>query len=237
MTQSAFWVVSGENYVREAEVSANSLAKVMPSVERWCFSPDSVESSSFTNIVKLPPRTSEAWYVDCCRYVTLAMDILPEQVLYLDSDTYFIAEVPEVFDLLKHFDICLAHAPLRISAPTIKPIPDCFPEFNIAVIAMNNTPTIRGLWQKVATQLKDNLSVYGNNDQAPLREVLFDSRIRFAVLPPEYDFHFRLGAYLSYRAKILHGRGDYESVAKSINSGTVGPRTWRVWNGHQIERP
>ena len=224
---AALWIVT-EEFVREAEISAASLARFMPDVQRCLFSPDQVASDAFTRIVRLSPRESSAWYADCCRYVVEALEQLPELVLYLDSDTYFMAPVPELFEMANYYcDLAMCHAPGRRTAATVEKIPECFPEWNIGVMVMRNCDLVQRLWRKLHAQLAGHLDVYKDNDQAPFREVLWrDRSVRVATITPEYNCRFPFGCFVTDPVKILHGRGNYAAVAESINSKEY-MRLWR----------
>lgn len=152
---------------------------------------------------------------------------MPERLLYLDSDTYVIDPVPELWELLERFDLAAAHAPGRQTAPTVERIPETFPEFNIGVIAQRNNGPVKRLWRDVLGRITTHFDNYGNNDQAPLREALWNNQeVRLAVLPPEYNCRFNFGTFVTGRVKILHGRGDFARVAASLNA-QVGMRTWQ----------
>ena len=224
---TAFWIVT-RDYVAEAAASASSVARTMPEMRRCLFSPDEVRCEAFHEIHQLTARTSDRWYVDCSRYVVEALEAIKDSnLLYLDSDTYFLSPASELFDLLENWDLAAAHAPGRSTAPTVSKIPDCFPEFNIGVIVMNNSPIVRSLWQKTYSNLLSRPDVYGNNDQAPFREALWHDRsIRVTTLPPEYNCRFIFGTFVTGKVKVLHGRGNYEIVGKSLNA-QCGMRTWQ----------
>ena len=198
----------------------------MPAVERHLFCDHvSGDATIFTHCHSFS-RSDSAWYVDLLRQVIDALDVLPKRLLYLDSDTYLIEEIPDLFGMLDRFDFAAAHAPGRSTAHSVCAIPDTFPEVNIGVIAMRNNEPVRRLWQDTSRRLSECFATYGNNDQAPLREALWNnSEVRLAILPPEYNCRFRFGTFVRGRVKILHGRGQYRKVAASINSRT-GMRTW-----------
>lgn len=208
-------------------MSAESVARTMPQLERhlFCEQVESVEKI-FTHKHRIQ-RTTSPWYVDLSRFVVEGLEILPERLLYLDSDTYVIDPVPELWDLLKRFDLAAAQAPGRQTAPTLEPISAAFPEFNIGVIIQRNNERVRRLWREVLTRITTHFDRYGNNDQAPLREAIWnDGDLRVAVLPPEYNCRFNFGTFVTGRVKILHGRGNYRAVADSLNS-QIGMRTWQ----------
>lgn len=225
MAKAAFYIVDNDFYIEEAFFSARRLREVMPEVERYLFSPQTVEQNPvFTKIYQLSIRKSPYWFVDCTRYIDEALKHLPYELLFLDSDTYFVEPVPELFELLGKFDMALAHAPGHRTAPTVRPIPDSFPEFNIGVIAMRNTGSVRRLWQGVHNAQVQYEVVFKDNDQAPLREALWNGdypMVRWTVVPAEYDCRFTVGTYLRDRVKVLHGRAaDPARVAQQLNAET-----------------
>src|SRR5262249_20403614 len=109
--RAAFWVVTGK-YLPEAERSARSLARVMAGLGRWLFSPaDAGAAPAFDQVRRLPAPGSGPWYAAFCRGVVAAMEQMgAERLLMLDSDTFFLEEVHELFDLLENFDIAGTHA-------------------------------------------------------------------------------------------------------------------------------
>jgi hypothetical protein len=63
-------------------------------------------------------------------------------------------------------------------------------------------------------------------DQATFRVALYQSEVRFTVLPPEYNCRFVFPAYVQGPVRILHGRGpDLEGVERQINE-VSGPRVF-----------
>jgi hypothetical protein len=205
------WIVDGDKYFEEARRSAESVARHMPQLEQKIYSPFEREHAE--------------WFIESTQLLTKVLDSLPEgeKVLWLDSDTYMLEPVPELFDMLDRFDMVLAHAPGHVTAPTVNPIPAAFPEFNIGVIAMWNNPNVRRMWKEVYEMQVSNKGVYGDNDQSPLREYLYDHphSTHYAVMPWEYNCRWTIGTFLREPVKILHGRAnsaeEYEDVARQLN--------------------
>lgn len=227
MTNAIFWIANGERYAGEAEKSAESVARQMPDTPRILLCPDTVYVHNFTHTVRLPARSHSLWYVDFVAYMNQALGLLKyDKLLYLDTDTWMCAPVGEVFDLLDRFDIASTHAPARTISPTSEPVPACFAEYNTGVLAFNNSKMIKQIfaaWLK--TYLKDP-ALYGENDQAPLREVLW-GWVWAYVLPPEYNCRFGFGGQAAGMIKILHGRSnDIAALARRINDDQ-GIRGWR----------
>lgn len=212
--RAAIWLVNGERFERETVVSCASVGRTMPDLARHIF---------------VVPRSTPHWYADQLAFLVKALPDLPAEVLLLDSDTYLIDSVYELFFLLGNYDLAAAHAPGRKTASTVQPIPECFPEWNTGVMPMRNTQKVRDFFARVHQQLVENVRVYGDNDQAPFREVLWsDQQVRIATLPPEYHCRHAFGAFVRDRVRILHGRGhNFEKVAASINAKQGEMRLWR----------
>jgi hypothetical protein len=114
--------------------------------------------------------------------------------------------------------MAIAHAPNRWRFEI--DVPDAFPEYNTGVILFKNTELVRNLlvdWYELFTSQLDANSI-SSQDQPSFRYLLYKSDIRFATLTPEYNCRFTIGAMVSHRVKILHGRtDDYKKIAKEIN--------------------
>ena len=227
-TKAAFWIVT-EAYLGEAERSANSFAQVMPDIERWVFSHDVISSPSFQRFHQLKPRSHHLWYGDFIAGVCEALTALPEHVLMVDSDTLFLMDVYELFELLEKFDLAGIHALARRTGPTVQRVPDAFPEFNTGLFAMRNNQTIKQVWAKTFERFIAHSHIYGNTDQAPLRETLwYDFDGKMYVTPLEYHCRYQHGVYAFDPVRVLHGRvGDLEEIGKAINK-TAGHRIWQL---------
>lgn len=110
------------------------------------------------------------------------------RTLYMDADMVAVADFRDVFLLLERFDIALAHDWLR-NAPLHhtfwrKPLPPAFPQFNGGLMALRRTPATTAFLEawKAAVQATDT-----GRDQIALRELLWDSDLRIATLPEEYN--------------------------------------------------
>lgn len=102
---------------------------------------------------------------------------------------FVIAPIPDVFDVLERFDIALIHDQrLNVDSHTLvlhtKPIPPAFPQYNggfVGIRKSETTSTFLCHWQEEfdASHLKI--------DQPVLRELLFDSELRIATIPLQYN--------------------------------------------------
>jgi hypothetical protein len=206
------YVATGEKYLRAAIRSAQSVCKRCPDLFIHLFADAKPEKfmagvlspfNSWAEIERPHPRSK----VDC-------LFLSPyDETLFLDSDTEVVADIREVFVLLEKFDMALAHDLIR---NTPKPswkreLPPSFPEFNTGVILYRNNPDVIRLlkaWKRAYHEAGFS------PDQITLRESLWETNLKVAVLPPEYNT-FMMKYPLIWRKgeampKILHFRKYHE---------------------------
>jgi hypothetical protein len=213
LNRCAFWIQGGgERYYHEALNSAGELKKHMPDIDRFMFSTLERRHDLFKGCALLPQPKGEYWYLDSIVYFNIAYDMLCrkgyDQILYLDTDTNFLAPFPELFEMAQWFDVVGVMGSRRVTGATFKPVPLPFPEFEIGVTIFAHNNLVRKLlehWQKLHWA---NPDVYGNNDQRSFREALWDflPEIRIGTAPPEYGCRWPFGTFVSLPVKILHGR-------------------------------
>ncbi len=112
-----------------------------------------------------------------------------EQTLYLDADLFVLANIEDVFSVLDRFDIALTHDQFRNSARARntwrREFANAFPQYNSGVIAYRRTEPVLAFlrhWRESVLTSKARF------DQPCLRELLWESDLRIATLPPEYNF-------------------------------------------------
>lgn len=226
-SKAVFWVAT-KSHFHEVKQSAQSVAAQMPELPRYLLTPDTDHFDGIDFVVRMPGCSHSKWYLDFVAWMGLAFDnIEADYLLYLDTDTYMAHPVPEVFNLLDHFDLASVIAPARQISYTVGYIPACFAEFNTGVLAFRNCDQVRELFAEWLRVYEDNPDLYGENDQGPLREVLLDWPGRFWAMSPEYNCRFGFGGQAAGLIKILHGRSDdMAGLAQRINADT-GIRGWR----------
>lgn len=102
--------------------------------------------------------------------------------LYLDCDV--MAEAPaDIFGLLERFDIAVAHAPRRLSrwSRDLK-IPESFPDFNVGLFLYR-----AGLDDFFTRWLRNYRECPQPHDQTSFRKTVWETGVRVATLPPEYN--------------------------------------------------
>lgn len=233
-TYNFFWIAS-EKYIKEARASAKSVEKHHPNsiLTLFTHSSKAIPNGVFSEIVYFPPPKEKYWFLDSVIWTYNAIQNfrLGEKLVYLDTDTYVCAPLDGIFQALDRFDFVGTHAPGRITAPTVEPIPDSFPEYNIGVIGIKTSGYMEMFLDVWLLQYLSYQDIYRNNDQAPLREAIwnFGRKLHFGTLPIEYNFRFGMGGQVREEVKVLHGRSkDYERLEKIVNKGERKIRAWKV---------
>jgi hypothetical protein len=82
------------------------------------------------------------------------------------------------------------------------------------------------------TRYEKHKYVYLDNDQAPLRETIWNYRngkLQFGTLPTEFNFRFGMGGQVRGKVRVLHGRSyDYEKLEKIVNGDAWTIRAWKT---------
>jgi hypothetical protein len=229
------YVATGERHVREAAASLASLRRHEPQLPvamfvdqagrprlgNWGVSASTGKAP--IEILDLPQPT----YSWADKPLALARDQAPdEEVLFLDSDTRICGPIGEIFDLLEAFDLAAAHAPVRLDRrqpPSLAArVPAAFPELNTGVLAFRRTAAVVRLldrWRRLHLDVLHSVQGGTVGDQATFRVALYESDVRFAVLPPEYNCRFTFPTYVHGPVRILHGRSpDLERIERELNA-------------------
>ncbi len=160
-----------------------------------------------------------------------------DRTLYLDADTLTIAPVWDVFDVLERFDFaaCQDEAPNDASSRRIwrKPLPAAFPQFNCGILATRKSERTDAVLRECD---RICLAEQERHDQLVLRELLWDSDLRIAVLPGVYNTmfvahleaqdHNQMAPRILHIPKLhnhLHGYGPQIFTPRQA----VGPMIWK----------
>ena len=215
-----FYVATDAVSRAEAAVSARSVKLVWPDIPIAIATDGPVESAWFDHIDIVPCEPDNIAKV---RHITRSPF---ERTLFLDTDTYCLAPLPELFELLDRFDLAAAHEAGRFStrwkegievfiqAPGI---PTSFPELNSGVIAFRrqtNVSKVFERWLALVEQARA-ATVPHTQDQPAFRRALYESDLRIAVLPPEYNFRLVVSGFARGPIKLIHGRWRYGPIGKS----------------------
>jgi hypothetical protein len=173
------FAATGEKYAGLARRAARNLRQVMPQAQIDFFTDQPVEDTTFDRI---HPVTA--------RFFRPKMEALArsrfERTVYLDSDAIALADLSELFTVLDRFDIAGAHMQYPNTTLAIDPeIPDSFPQINAGVLAVKRSPAVLALIEDWGRIVRNTGASF---DQPSLRRLLWDSQLRVAILPMEYNF-------------------------------------------------
>ncbi|MDT0681735.1 putative nucleotide-diphospho-sugar transferase [Roseicyclus sp. F158] len=228
--------VSGAEYAQLAARAAQTLRAVAPDANIDIYTDAEVPDGIFDQVHKL----EMSWFRPKFEALRRARF---ERVVYLDADMYFLADISDIFEVLEEFDFAACHNQRRNSdwSNTLwrRPIPAAFPQINGGLMGMRKSPGTLALIEETERALQDEKL---DKDQPVLRELLFLSKLRLAILPPEYNFvefrmaeamnenhaaprvlhHWRLRWHITHGTQQIHnipgymGPGLYEHIKRLV---------------------
>ena len=211
MTQGIIFAAAGERYVGEAEAAFDRISEVWPGIAATIF--------------KFHPDDRPVQ-----KYRMKAMQASPyELTICMDTDTYLVEPVPELFEVLENFDCALPLADVRHVYPI--DAPECFYEFNPGVFAFKQSPRMTNFlidWERRFDQHYDMLNGVSHpevgwfHSQPSFTEAMYYSTLRIAPLGQEYNW--RGNGYVHRKVKIVHKRPNPQEEAKRINVTANKPR-------------
>jgi len=180
-TSGVIFATTGENYTALAARAAQSVKDSCPGLAVDLFTDQPVDMPVFDRIHQLV----DPWHrskMDAMIYSRF------DKTLYLDADLLVIADIRDVFEVLDRFDMAMAQDPIRNGerCHTLwrKQLPNAFPQFNGGVVAFRRSPEVIDLIKSWSKVVRENDF---QKDQPVLRELAWDSNLRIATLPQEYN--------------------------------------------------
>lgn len=182
MTNGFVFAVTGPDYIGLARQAAATVAHHNPDIPIDLFTDQPCDDPVFAKVHILTGSGRRP------RFEALLRSRFA-RTLYLDADLFVVAPLLDVFDVLEHFDFAAAHDQrANIASHTLalhtKPIPAAFPQYNGGVMAVRKSEATDAFLRQWQTQFE--ASVHGI-DQPVLRELLFESNLRIATLPIQYN--------------------------------------------------
>ncbi len=212
-SSGVFFVATGEAYLNAAHAAARNIRARCPDMAISVATDlvDGVDREVFCSVVRIKAGHRRS-----------KVDVLGkspfEHTLYLDTDIRIVDDVTEMFRILDRFDIAIAHAHNRYVDRTMQvwrePLPDAFPQLNSGVILFRKSDEVLKLLEDWSKAYRD---AGFKKDQVTLRELLWQSDLRFYVLPPEYNIrNSRLVDYWTRdeaKPRILHMARFHEAAS------------------------
>ena len=189
---------------------------------------EQTDAPEFDNIIVIKKdQTEEGWKEGILYKVQNLLFSPYRKTFFIDTDTYFTHHCDELFSLLEHYDLLIAHAPADTSKVSIsnQSIEGYFP-YNTGVIVFKKCDAVNQLFTDWLSIYKEKFKIYPH-DQTPFMEALLINKIALYVLHPIYNFRtLFIVAMPSLEVKIVHGRlSDFESFERIINR-KITHRAW-----------
>ncbi|SEQ13255.1 putative nucleotide-diphospho-sugar transferase [Thalassovita taeanensis] len=183
MRDGVIFVGTGAGYVALAVQAAHSLRAHNPglAVDLFTDLPAAPGLEVFDRVHRTPsahPRVK----LECFAQARF------ERVLFLDCDVLVLAPLGDLFDLADRFPLSLAHDVRRrsdlIREGAGAQTPYAFPQLNSGVMLYRNDAAMAAFF----AEWKRRYDLMGvARDQVVLKDLLWDSDLRFYVLPPEFN--------------------------------------------------
>jgi hypothetical protein len=245
MDKGVIYAASGPGYVDLAIASARSLRATNPAVAIDIFADEPVPPGLFDRVhpIRRPGPRAKLTAMQQSRF---------DRTLFLDADTLVVGPLGDLWGLLDRFDCALAHE-VRRASPLVQegsPTPYAFPQLNSGVLLYRQTPGMRQLLAEWECRFHASGAA---RDQPILKELLWNSDLRFYVLPPEFNLRrvTELDAWepLDARPTILHSHRLMDHMTDAY--GHRGPRIsdpvalvvaerralQAEWAGHPVDDP
>jgi hypothetical protein len=214
-TRGFVYVATGEFYVAEAAWSAASLRRFNPE-PIMLVTNRPVDFPIFDEIRVIPDLRNNV-------SSKLAMDQNPfDDFVFLDSDTYILGPLTELFELMGAFDVAIPAA-LGGYHYKLPEVPHSFREMSTNVIAFHRSPAIAKFFDEWRRYFALYEKEMGREwDQRSFRQALYHARdVRPCIVSDEFGLSPYPGGMLCRDARILHGR----------------PREWLLKMAPRINRP
>ncbi|MEO0747006.1 MAG: putative nucleotide-diphospho-sugar transferase [Pseudomonadota bacterium] len=177
------FVATGAGYLDLAQQAAQSLRDTNPGLPVDVFTDllDNPGNAIFDQVHPVPsshPRVK----LECFSKARF------DRVLFLDCDVLVLAPLVDIFDLTDRFPLSIAHDVRRRSELIKKghgaQTPYAFPQMNSGVMVYRNDAEMAAFF----SEWKRRYDASGEaRDQITLKDLLWESDLRFYVLPPEFN--------------------------------------------------
>lgn len=171
-------------YIDLAIRSAKSLKAQCPDLAIDLYTDRDVQAEVFDRIV----TPEHSWFRT--KIDALAQSRF-DQTLYIDADTYVIGDIADIFCLFDKYDVCACHDPGRNSehgsAILKQRFPQSFPTLNGGLIGIRRSEASQQFLQRWKEVIQSHQQT---KDQPAFRELLWQSDLNLAILPPEYNVMF-----------------------------------------------
>lgn len=225
-----FSVHGNQKYFDEAVQSARSMRSHDPDVTRVAYvrpgDADRFDDAVFDEIRVRDFSVRADLRIDFQLKLQALADDFPGPLLFLDTDTRVCAPLNAAWDLLGRFDVLACHAPWRrrfryenyVTPDFVSDVPDAFCELNTGVLFFARNERTRSLLDQWRALYE---SAPGSGDQYLFMHALYTSACQLYVLPPEYNYRYRVPQFAGGAVRIVHGHGkEIEQALQTVNTST-----------------
>lgn len=143
-----------------------------------------------------------------------------DETLYLDTDTYLVDDVSELFDVLEGHD--LAVAPSQ-SNDLVQGVPAPRTQYNTGVVSYGSNEAVREFfsnWERIYQEWHDERGIV--EDQPSFLKAVYESDMDVFTLSIRYNIRLFSPGAIQGDAKIVHGRSNtgIENAAQLINGSS-----------------
>lgn len=212
MSRGILYIATGDEFIQEAIQSAKQ-ADTVVDVPIAIITNREIDNPIFDQvIVDSNPQYS---YLDKPRGFQKSPF---DKTLFLDTDTYIISPIDELFDLLDCFDMAATVDPNEASLRMrdlqyFDTVPESVPEYNTGVVAFSNNPKVSAF---VDSWIR-NYSESQHTDQPSFRKALHTSSVKFTALSPVYNCFTNYPMQITGTVKILHDVGNDSFLREGDN--------------------
>jgi hypothetical protein len=229
------FVATGDQYLREAEFSANSLLQHSPNLPIALITDQkSFQSDCFDQIIYIDFPNLEKNKKMAYATKILGMINSPyEKTIFIDTDTFFCDHTNELFDVLDYFDLMICHDYQEHTFALVNGTEmKGYHTYNTGVIAFKKSKIVGDFLESWLTIFNEKIDSYWS-DQPAFMEALLYANIKTYSLQTIYNFRFNQYLPISNgKVKILHGRHpNMESIGTILNAHnhhrSWDPRDWK----------
>lgn len=237
MKTGILYIAIGERWCQEASAAATSVKQYMPNMPITLFADRAWHAPAIDTVQVITPGThpllTRTHWMGQSPY---------EQTLFLDTDITLCDAIDDLFRLLDRFDLAVPHAPYRLAnmgLPTPLPdflsadVPACFPGLNSGMVLYRRSAQVNAFFARWCEYHVRHCELTPQAPSQPaFRTALYQSNLRFAIVPEEYHCRFIYPFKVSGKVKVLHGRHpDMTSVVQRLNRSVLP----RVGEGYLVE--
>lgn len=184
-TSGYLYVICGEKHLKEAIISAHTLKTYNSNANITLIINESFSSldlSIFDNVIIKQKKVNGHKEAILYRVENLYFNSPYKKTFFIDSDTYFLDNCEELFNLLDHFDVLMAQAPkdnttIRYHDSFVK---GYFP-YNCGIMVYRKSRNNNFLFKRWINVYEQRIQTYPQ-DQAAFCEAWLDSNSKIYVL-------------------------------------------------------